>query len=163
MGPTRNQAIAILLLLGLMLPLAGCRRNLLRVSTTPPGAQVFIEGKPVRVEDSNRQLAARVDKKKERFVQLNEEEFDFDTTRSRFQTSPVEYEFESINAGYSIYAQLPGYKPAYHVEFLKPRWYEYPPIDLVVDLLPFRITDRREVNLALTPQTAPGPPTPNAP
>jgi len=147
----------ILFVILLALLLAGCRRNLLRVSTNPPDAQVFVEGRPVWVEDGDRKRADRIDRKKAKRKALNEKEIDFDSRRKQFQSSPVDYEFKSLNAGYSIYSQKKGYQPAYHVEFLKPKWYELPPLDFFVDLLPFTITDKREVELTLNPENNPGP------
>ena len=97
-------------------------------------------------------MARRIDRKKEKGQNLNEAEFEFEQTRKRIQRSPVEYEFDSVNAGYLIYTQMDGFHPAQTTEFLAPKWYEYPIIDLIVDLLPFQITDNREVHLELQPQ-----------
>lgn len=138
-------------LLCLALSLSGCRRNLMRISTTPPGAAVFVEGRVVREENRNGRMARRVDRKKEKGRTLSEEEFEFEQARKRIQRSPVEYEFDSLNAGYQIYSRMDGYQPMQTVEFIAPKWYEYPVIDLIVDLLPFTVTDTREVHLDLPP------------
>jgi len=133
----------------------GCRRNLLRVETTPPGAYVFIEGRRVQVEDSNRNLARKIDRKKEKGRALTEAELDFQGNRKKLQTTPVEYEFGSVACGYTIYCKKKGYQSVSELHFLKPKWYEYPPIDLLVDLLPVTVTDRREISVGLDPETSP--------
>jgi hypothetical protein len=147
--------ISLALILLLVSLLTGCRRNLMRINTTPPGAVVFVEGEVVREEDANGRMARRVDRKKEKGRTLSEEEFEFEQTRKRIQRSPVEYEFDSLNAGYLIYSRMDGFQPTQKTEFLAPKWYEYPVIDLVVDLLPFTITDTREVHLELPPAPRP--------
>ncbi len=121
----------------------------MRINTNPAGAQVYVQGQVVRLEDSDRPLARKLDEKKKRESSLTEEEEAFEKDRKKIQISPVQYEFQSVACGYSIYCLKPGFNPIYHVEYIKPRWYEYPPIDLIVDFLPFTITDEREVNLNL--------------
>lgn len=145
------RGILCLFLVALVLPLSGCRRNLMRISTNPDGAQVYVQGKVVRLEDSDRPLARKIDEKKKRESPLNEEEEVFEKDRKRHQLTPVEYEFSSVACGYSIYCLKPGFHPFYHIEYIKPRWYEYPPIDLFVDLLPVTVTDEREVIIDMEP------------
>ena len=96
-----------------------------------------------------RDLMRSFDEKKKREKPLNEEEEAFEKDRQRLQITPVEYEFNSVACGYSIYCRKKGFHPVYHVEYIKPRWYEYPPIDLIVDCLPFTIHDEREMTLTL--------------
>jgi hypothetical protein len=132
----------------------GCRRNLMRIHTVPEGAQVYVQGKVVRLEDYDRDLAQRIDEKKKREKPLTEDERAFDRDRKRLQMTPVEYEFDSIACGYSIYCLKKGFSPMYHVEYVKPRWYEYPPIDMIVDVLPFQITDTREVTIPFPGEAA---------
>jgi hypothetical protein len=142
-----------------MLPLSGCRRNVLRVNTNPMGAQVYVQGQVVRLEDYDRPLARKLDEKKEREAVLTEEEESFEKDRKRLQITPVQYEFQSVACGYSIYCLKRGFQPTYHVEYIKPRWYEYPPFDFIVDCLPFTITDEREVNIDLqAAESQPGKP-----
>ncbi len=141
--------ILYLFLLVLVLPLSGCRRNVMRINTTPVGAQVYVQGHVVRLEDSDRALTRKIDEKKKRESPLSKEEETFEKDRKRLQVSPVEYEFQSVACGYSIYCLKRGFRPTYQVEFIKPRWYEYPPIDLIVDCLPITITDEREVTVTL--------------
>ena len=141
--------ICFLFLLGLALSFSGCRRNVMRINTLPEGAQVYVQGHVVRLEDSDRSLMRKVDEKKKRESPLNEEEEAFEKDRKRLQITPIEYEFQSVACGYSIYCLKRGFHPSYHVEFIKPRWYEYPPIDLIVDCLPFTVTDEREITVSL--------------
>ncbi len=155
MKPSVHRWMQFLFLLMLILPLSGCRRNLMRINTNPAGAQVYVQGQVVRLEDYDRPLARRIDEKKKRESELTEEEAAFEKDRDRLQITPVQYEFQSVACGYSIYCLKRGFQPLYHVEYIKPRWYEYPPIDLIVDLLPFTITDEREVNLTLQAAQAP--------
>lgn len=151
--------LPIFVMIFLALFLSGCRRNLMRVSTNPGGATVYVQGKVVRLEDSDRPLARKIDEKIKREKDLNEDETEFHKDRHRLQLTPVEYEFESIACGYSIYCMKKGYRPAYHVEYIKPRWWEYPPFDFIVDCLPFTIEDLREVNINLQPEhSIPGTP-----
>lgn len=156
-----NKALACFLLL-VCVSLGGCRRNLMRISTSPGGAFVYVQGKLVTLEDSNRRLTGKIDEKKLRGTDLTEDEANFDSNRKRAQVSPVQFEFESIAAGYSIYCIKEGYQPLYQVEYIKPRWYEYPPIDFFVDLLPVTITDDRPFDYVLQP-AASGAQTGNAP
>jgi hypothetical protein len=152
-SPFSACVLCILLAAGL----CGCRRNLMRISTSPPGAQVFVEGRAVRYEDADRKTAKRIDRKKEREKSLSEKDLDFERDRRKLQASPTEYEFESVACGYTVYCQMNGYHPVSKVIYLKPRWYEYPPIDLFVDLLPYTVTDTREVEIALVPKGNPAP------
>lgn len=151
MSGSAKQLLPIIGMVILALLLSGCRRNLMRISTNPSGAMVYVQGKVVRLEDSNRPLARKVDEKLDREKDLNENETEFHKDRNRLQVTPVEYEYESIACGYSIYCLKKGYHPAYHVEYIKPRWWEYPPIDFFVDCLPFTIEDTREVTINLQP------------
>lgn len=152
-SPTLAFALCILL----STVLCGCRRNLMRINTSPPGAYVFVEGRSVRYEDADRKTAKRIDRKKERKKSLSDRDLDFERDRNRLQTTPAEYEFESVACGYTVYCQMDGYHPTSKVTYIKPKWYEYPPIDLFVDLLPFTITDAREVEIALVPKGSPAP------
>lgn len=154
-GRVRSRVAALLLGVALALQ-AGCRRNVLRVSSIPPDAQVYVQGKVVRLEDSNRRLARKIDEKKARGKELTEEEAEFQKNRKRLQGTPVEYEFESVAAGYSLYVLKRGYRATQTIEYIKPKWYEYPPIDLFVDLLPVTITDTREVEVTLEPDPSRG-------
>ena len=129
----------------------------MRISTNPPGAQVFVEGRAVRFEDADRKTAKRIDRKKERKKALSDKDLEFERDRKKLQATPAEYEFESVACGYTVYCQLDGYHPASEVTYLEPRWYEYPPIDLIVDLLPYTVTDTREVEIALVPKGSPAP------
>ncbi len=124
----------------------------MKISSNPPGADIFVEGKPVRFEDRDLRMARRIDAKKERNRKLTTEETEFDTNRKQFQTTPVEYEFKTIGAGYQIYCNQEGYLPAKQIVFIEPRWYEYPPIDILVDILPFTVTDTREFSFDLQPE-----------
>ena len=55
-------------------------------------------------------------------------------------------------AGYrTIQVVAPGYEPATERVRFKPRWYDYPPLDLIAELLPYRIEDVRRVNITLVP------------
>ncbi|MCA9414836.1 MAG: hypothetical protein KC917_01140 [Candidatus Omnitrophica bacterium] len=140
------------LLLCVCLMTLGCRRNLMQISSIPSGAEVFVEGKPIRYEDTNLRMARRIDSKKSRGSALNAEEQAFEDRRKEFQTTPIEYEFKTIGAGYQLYCNKEGYLPAKQIVFIEPRWYEYPPIDLFVDILPFTITDTREFSFDLVPE-----------
>lgn len=143
--------VAVLIMGAVLVFLMGCRRNVLRVSSIPPDAQVYVQGKVVRLEDSNRRLARKIDEKKARGRELGKEEAEFEKDRKRLQGTPVEYEFDSVAAGYSLYVLKRGYRASQTIEYIKPRWYEYPPLDLFVDLLPVTITDAREVEVTLEP------------
>lgn len=146
------QPVLVLLLIGLSVSTLGCRRNLMKISSNPPGAEIFVEGKPVRFEDTDLRMQRRINAKKERGSVLTAEEQSWDARRREFQTTPLEYEFRTIGAGYQLYCNKPGYQPATQVVFIKPRWYQYPPIDLFVDLLPWTITDTREFSFDLVPE-----------
>jgi hypothetical protein len=56
-------------------------------------------------------------------------------------------------AGYREFtAVAPGYEPLYKKVRFRPKWYQYPPLDLVAEVLwPFRIEDVRRVRLDLEP------------
>ena len=51
-----------------------------------------------------------------------------------------------------ITASAPGYEPLTQRVRIEPRWYEYPPLDFVAEVLwPFRIEDHRRIPLCLEP------------
>jgi hypothetical protein len=65
------------------------------------------------------------------------------------QTTPVELPFYWYGT-HEIILHKEGYKPAVRVVHLRPPWYEQFPIDIVADLIiPWTITDRREVSIAM--------------
>ncbi len=130
----------------------GCRRNLMKISSIPSGAEVFVEGHLIRNEDRDLRMARRIDAKKERGKTLNSEETEFEADREKIQVTPVEYEFKTIGAGYRITCNKKGYLLANQVVFIQPRWYEYPPIDLLLDFMPFTVTDTREFSFDLVPE-----------
>jgi hypothetical protein len=150
--------LIIALLALLLLPLSGCRRNVMRISTNPPGASLYVQGKIVSLEDSDRRLARKIDAKIRREKDLTEEEAQFQQDRYRAQATPAEYEFDSTSCGYSVYCLKRGYQTAYYVEYIKTRWYEWPVFDFIVDILPFTITDSREIEYNLVPVDAAQPP-----
>jgi hypothetical protein len=135
----------------------------MRISTNPPGATVYVQGKIATLQDSNNRLARKIDEKKKRESTLSEEEVRFDHDRHRAQATPIEYEFHSVGCGYSIYCQKRGYQPLYQVEKVKTKWYELPIIDFFVDCLPFTVTDTREFEYNLAPASAARPQEPNGP
>ena len=151
--PNLIRFLLVASLLSVTLFATGCRRNLMRISSSPSNAVVFVEGQLVRVEDGDRVATRRIETKKTRGRTLSEEEAEFDKKGKLAQGTPLEYEFESIACGYGMRCQKPGYEPEYQVYFVKPRWYEYPPLDFFVDLLPFTVTDTREVHFNLEPKS----------
>ena len=50
-----------------------------------------------------------------------------------------------------IQAVAPGYETATERVRFKPRWWDYPPLDLIAEVLPFRFEDTRRVRIDLTP------------
>lgn len=55
-------------------------------------------------------------------------------------------------AGYrTIQASAPGYETATERVRFRPRWYDYPPLDLIAEIQPFRIEDVRRVRIDLAP------------
>ena len=64
--------------------------------------------------------------------------------------SPADGRYEYT--GYrTIQAVAPGYETTTERVRFKPRWWDYPPLDLVAEILPIRFEDVRRVRLDLTP------------
>ena len=94
--------------------LSGCVDRRFVVTTNVPGAQVFLEGKPLG-------------------------------------PSPVDSRWEYAG-NYNFTALAPGYEPLTEKVRFAPKFYMYPPFDLIAETLyPGRIEDVRRVTLTLTP------------
>ncbi len=66
--------------------------------------------------------------------------------------SPVDSEFEYAG-NYEFTALAPGYEPLRQKVRLAPKWYMFPPFDLITEVLyPGRIEDVRRVTLTLVPK-----------
>lgn len=111
MGSTR---VGLVLAAGAVGLLAGCVDRRFLVETNVPGAQVYVDGRPIGASPAD---------------------------------GPWEY------AGYRRFtAVAPGYEPLVQDVNFAPKWYEFPPLDFFAEVLwPFRIEDRRSVQLHLEP------------
>lgn len=98
-----------------LLPLlAGCVDRRFVVTTNVPGAQVFIDNKPLG-------------------------------------PAPVDSRWE-FAGNYNFTVLAPGYEPLNQRVRFAPKWYMYPPFDLITETLyPGRIEDVRRVELTLQP------------
>lgn len=70
--------------------------------------------------------------------------------------TPVARTFE-WHGNYEVIVRKDGYQTLKTQTDIKTPWYEYPPIDLVCELLPFKIQDHQEIAYVLVPEeTEPG-------
>jgi len=98
----------------LLITAVGCVDRRFIVTTNVPGAQVYMDDKPVGA-------------------------------------SPADGRWD-YSGYYKFTAVAPGYEPTVQRIRFRPRWYEYPPLDFIAEVLyPFRIEDVREVQLELYP------------
>ena len=104
--------ISVALALG---ALAGCVDRRFVVTTNQPGAQIFIDGKPLG-------------------------------------PSPVDSSWQYAG-NYEFTALAPGYEPLHQTVRFAPKFYMFPPFDLIAETLyPGRIEDVRRVTLTLLPK-----------
>lgn len=105
---TRLSAVAMVILI------IGCVDRRFVVDTNVPGAQIYVDGKPIGPSPAD-----------------------------AWYTYPGCYEFKAV---------APGHEPLIQTVKLKPKWYDYPGLDFVAEVLwPFRIEDVREIRLDLEP------------
>lgn len=110
----RSTRLGLVLAAGAVGLAAGCVDRRFLVETNVPGAQVYVDGKPIGA-------------------------------------TPADAQWEY--AGYRRFtAVAPGYEPLVQDVNFAPMWYEFPPLDFFAEVLwPFRIEDRRLVQLHLEP------------